>query len=83
MTARWAVVKPTLSPKLGAGDVDLYWEGPDGRLGSWDAFGPVEDAATFPSEAATLESLVATFGVEWERHRSLQGARVVEIGSTG
>lgn len=83
VTARWAVVRPTLSPKQGVGEVDLYWEGPDGRLGSWDAFGPMEGAATFPSEAAALEALVATFGVEWERHRSLQRARVVEIGGAG
>jgi hypothetical protein len=83
MAGRWAVVRPTLSPKLGAGQVDLYWEGPDGRWGCWDAFGPRGDALTFASEGAALEAIIMAFGPEWWHHRSLQGARVVELRGPG
>lgn len=79
VTARWAVVRPTLSPKQGVGEVDLYWEGPDGRWGCWDAFGPKDDALTFASEAAALEAIILAFGPEWRHHRSLDGAHVVEL----
>lgn len=73
VTDRWAVARTT----AGAGQVELYWQGPDGRWGCWDAFGPRGDAVTFPNEAAALEALILAFGPEWRHHRSLDGAQVV------
>lgn len=76
--ARWVVTRPARI----AGEIDLYWEGPVGRLGCWDAFGPIDRAATWPTEATALEALVLTFGLEWERHRSLDGARVALLNDS-
>lgn len=71
----WVVMKCVLSPKLGAGEVELFWQGPDDALHSrwtWNE----EDAARFGTMAAAESAITERLGDDWPRLRKVWKIRI-------